>query len=71
MNEITLREFYKQSVNDVKTRSNSMYYSSLSLREFEKKGKYSHLTDEWIDNLSEEDLKKSLTFFIADCFRQR
>lgn len=64
-----------QSVSREQNPRPIMSYGSQRPSEFEKgkkqAGPYAHLTDEYIDGLSDIDLENEMVQFIYRCFRQR
>lgn len=75
------KDLFKKLVNDAKERKTGvlhspiMYYGSQHISDFEIKkkhvGKFSYITNEFIDKLSDQDLEMELVSFIYKCFQQR
>lgn len=75
---MTAKELFKKLVKDAKERNVDqdhrpiMTYSSVAPSDFKMpKGKFCHLTDAFIDSLSDEGVEEKMVQFIYTCFRQR
>lgn len=78
MNDLSVRNFLKHIVADLKAANNEKrmkileFASSRSASWFDpKKGKYVYLTDIYIDTAPFARIEEDLILLIADCFKHR